>query len=86
MRTLSALTLLTAFLSGTVAAQDCSIENTTETEVGPSKGVAGTCSNNGEPIECNYALDGTISCTGPNGTVSNDDLDALIASACGCGS
>ena len=85
MRIPVALMLLTAFLSGTPAAQDCSIENATQAEVGPRKGVTGICSNNGEPIECSYAVDGTISCTGPNGTFSNDDLDALVASACGCG-
>jgi len=86
MRTLAFVPVLTVLLTGAAAAKDCTIENATETDVGPNKGVAGTCSNTGEPIECSYTIDGTVSCTGPHGTYSGDNLDALIPSACGCGS
>jgi hypothetical protein len=79
------LPLLAALLSATAAAQDCGIDNPVESDLGPGKATTGTCSNNGQAVECDHAVDGTVSCTGPNGTFSGNDADALIASACGCG-
>jgi hypothetical protein len=79
------LPLLAALLSAAAAAQDCGIDNAVASNLGPGKAVTGTCANSGQPVECDYAVDGTVSCTGPNGSFSGNDPNALVASACGCG-
>jgi hypothetical protein len=84
MRTLAVLPVFITVITGVAAASDCGIERAVQTDGGPNAGVTGKCSNNGEPIECRNASDGSISCTGPEGNYSGDNLDALIASACGC--
>jgi hypothetical protein len=81
MRILTALSLLFFVGAGSTLASDCGIDNAAQTD----SGVSGTCSSNGEPVECSYAIDGSVSCTGPEGTFSGDNLDALVMSACGCG-
>lgn len=85
MRTLRALSLVFTVGVGAAAASDCAINNVVQTDSGPNSGVTGICSNNGEPIECTYAIDGSVACTGPEGTFNGDNLDALVMSACGCG-
>ena len=85
MRTLFALSLLAAVMTGATAASDCGIENAARTELGPNGGVTGTCSNNGGTVDCSYGIEGDITCNGPEGTFNGEDLDDLIASACGCG-
>jgi hypothetical protein len=82
---LSVLTLLGVMAFGAAAAENCSIDNSEGVPVGRDNAVKGTCSNSGLPIECNWAVDGGITCTGPEGDFSGDDLDTLITSACGCG-
>jgi len=64
----------------------CDIVNKHEIQVGVSTGVGGECSNNGQPIQCITDVDstGTFSCDGPQGDFSGPDLQALIATTCGC--
>lgn len=85
MRILFALPLLVTMITGAAAASDCGIENAVRTEVGPNGGITGACSNNGETVDCSYGIEGDITCNGPEGTFNGNDLDGLIASACGCG-
>ncbi len=61
----------------------CSLLNKKEAQIGDSKGVEGVCSNNGLPISCIFVGEG-ITCDGPGGSYSGNDLDSLIFSACGC--
>ncbi len=85
MRTRLALLFLIAVTAGATVASGCGIAHAIETGIGPNAGVKGSCSNNDEPIACSDGLDGSICCIGPGGTSSGGNLDALIASACGCG-
>lgn len=85
MGTRCVFALLVTVIAGAAAASDCGIENAARTEVGPNGGVTGTCSNNGGTVDCSYGIEGEITCNGPEGTFNGNDLDGLIASACGCG-
>ncbi len=46
----------------------------------------GRCSNNGLPISCIFIEGEGITCDGPGGGYSGEDLNSLIFSACGCSS
>ena len=64
----------------------CDIDNRHEIQVGTSEGIAGECSNNAAPVQCISDGEGAdrIHCDGPEGTFSGPNLEALIATACGC--
>ncbi|MEZ5501930.1 MAG: hypothetical protein R3E50_04475 [Halioglobus sp.] len=70
--------------SGWVVA--CDIVNKQEIQVGETVGVGGQCANNGQTIQCLRDGDGgeSFTCSGPEGDFSGPDLQALIATACGC--
>lgn len=83
----SVLLLLCLFaLPAVNATASCALENQREVQVGTSNGVAGECSNSGARIRC--ISDGEnserLSCEGPLGTFNGPDMQALIATACGC--
>ena len=83
----SALLLLCLFALPTVeAVATCKLENQREVQVGTSTGVAGECSNSGARLSCFSDGENTerMSCEGPQGTYNGPDMQALIASACGC--
>jgi hypothetical protein len=83
----SVLLMLCLFtLPAADAAADCILENQREVQVGTSKGVAGECSNSGARVRCISDGENTqrLSCEGPLGTYSGPDMQALIATACGC--
>jgi hypothetical protein len=65
-------------------AQDCRINDAERSDLGPNAAISGTCSNNGLPIQCSSDDKNIVTCGGPDGSYSGDDLDALVASACGC--
>jgi len=67
-------------------ASACSIQDRKDVQVGDSRGVTGVCSNNGAPITCTYVTGEGTTCDGPAGSYNGNDLNALIFSACGCGS
>jgi hypothetical protein len=67
-------------------ASACSIQNRKEVQIGDSKGVEGVCSNNGQPISCKFDAGEGITCDGPGGSYTGNDLDSLVFSACGCSS
>jgi hypothetical protein len=81
---LAVMVFIMALFSWNGAANACSIVNEEKVQIGDSQGVKGTCSNNGLPISCEYTKDGNISCDGPGGGYSGDDLRSLVFSACGC--
>jgi hypothetical protein len=62
----------------------CSIRDKEDVQIGAYKGIQGKCSNNGMPISCIFIEGGSISCDGPGGSYSGDDLNDLIYSACDC--
>lgn len=62
----------------------CDILDKQEVQVGVSKGVAGKCSNNGEPIRCLSEGGDGMNCSGPEGSFNGLVLQQLIVSACGC--
>lgn len=64
----------------------CSIQDVQNVQIGVSKGIEGRCSNNGLPISCVFIDGDGISCDGPGGSYSGDDLKGLTFSACGCSS
>lgn len=86
MRHIFVLFCLLGFLNST-SALACDIVNKREIEVGASKGVAGQCSNNSHAIQCinEHMESNTFTCNGPKGSYDGPDLQALIATACGCG-
>ncbi len=86
MRTAMIASILLVLLSFSGDAAACSILNRKDTQVGSSRAIEGTCSNNGLPITCQVADDGGISCDGPEGSYNGYDLNALVFSACGCSS
>ena len=66
------------------SASACDILDKREIQVGVSKGVAGKCSNNGQPIQClSDGADG-LNCNGPQGNFNGLHLQDLIYTACGC--
>jgi hypothetical protein len=65
-------------------ANACSIQNVQKVQIGDYKGIKGRCSNNGLPISCIFIEGEGISCDGPAGSYSGDDLNSLVFSACGC--
>jgi len=86
MKTAMVACILFVLLSLQGTATACSIQNRRDTQVGDSKAIEGTCSNNGLPITCQVANSGGISCDGPSGSYDGYDLNALVFSACGCSS
>ena len=62
----------------------CPIQNVQQTHIGTHEGIKGECSNNGLRISCVFIEADGISCDGPGGSFSGNDLDDLIFSACGC--
>lgn len=64
----------------------CSIQDAQKVQIGDYKGIKGKCSNNGLPISCIFIEGEGITCDGPSGSYSGDDLNALVFSACGCSS
>ena len=62
----------------------CDILNKREVQIGVSKGIAGKCSNNGEPIQCLNEGADRLSCSGPEGSFNGSQLQELISTACGC--
>lgn len=75
----------TVLFSWSGVADACSIVNTEKVQIGDSQeGVKGTCSNNGLSISCEHTKDGPITCDGPAGGYSGNDLSSLVFSACGC--
>lgn len=65
-------------------ADTCSIQNRENTEIGVNKAITGQCSNNGMVISCSFTDSQEITCSGPGGDYSGNDLNALIISACDC--
>ena len=65
----------------------CDIVNKRKIHVGVSEGVAGECSNTGEPVQCVGKGEeaNSLNCNGPEGSFSGSDLQDLIRTACGCG-
>ncbi len=70
-----------------VSAAACDLENKREIQVGTNEGIAGVCSNNAAPIQCisDGQGEGRFNCNGPEGSFSGPNLQALIATTCGCG-
>ena len=65
-------------------AHACSILNEKKVTIGDYPGIEGVCSNNGLPISCQFVEGEGITCDGPAGSYTGDDLKSLIFSACGC--
>jgi hypothetical protein len=62
----------------------CIIQDEQRVTIGDSTGIEGVCSNNGLAISCQFIQGQGITCGGPIGIFSGDDLNSLIVSACGC--
>ena len=73
-----------ALLLGQSDAYACSILNEKKVTIGDYPGIEGVCSNNGLPISCQFVEGEGITCDGPEGSYTGDDLASLIFSACGC--
>ncbi len=86
MKTALIASILFGLLSFQTVSAACSIQNRKDTQVGSSKAIEGTCSNNGLPITCQIDDSGGISCDGPEGSYNGYDLNALVFVACGCSS
>lgn len=66
-------------------AEACSIVNKRQTRLGVDYGVEGQCANNGWRVACTVTQDESgISCEGPEGVFSGDQIGYLIMAACGC--
>ncbi len=65
-------------------AHACSIQNEKRVQIGVHRGIEGVCSNNGLPITCEFEEGAWITCDGPSGSYTGEDLQSLVYSACGC--
>ena len=65
----------------------CDLANKREIQMGTSEGIAAECSHNAAPIQCINGGKGAErwNCDGPEGDFSGPNLQALIATICGCG-
>lgn len=76
-------TVAALLLAGVAGA--CTIVDKRPARLGVEKGVEGRCANNGERIICTLSDEGEgITCSGPAGDFSSDNMVQLVRSACGC--